>query len=105
MKQMNRLTGVILFLLLVCSHVSWGQAMVSFPGAEGFGRFATGARRHAKPSVYFVPNLTYSGPGSFRKEVSEPGGFVIFNVSGVIRLESILAISPNTTLAGYTSPG
>src|SRR5690606_38015500 len=83
----------------------WGQEMVSFPGAEGFGRFATGARGHANPSVYFVTNLNDSGPGSFRDAVSEPGRFVIFKVSGVIRLESSLAIAPNTTLAGHTAPG
>src|SRR5690606_4004018 len=105
MKQMNRLTGVILFLLLVCSHVSWGQEMVSFPEAEGFGRYATGARGHAAPSVYFVTNLNDSGPGSFRDAVSQPGRFVVFRVSGIIQLQSRVAVAANTTIAGHTAPG
>lgn len=40
-----------------------GSALVAFPGAGGFGRFAKAA---LPPSVYFVTNLNDSEPGFFR---------------------------------------
>ncbi|MCF3108146.1 hypothetical protein LL912_05100 [Niabella sp. CC-SYL272] len=77
----------------------------AFPGAEGFGRFATGARGATDPAVYTVTNLEDSGPGSFRDAVSQPGRFVVFAVTGIIRLKSTVAVAPNTTIAGQTAPG
>ncbi|MGK9127957.1 hypothetical protein M1D52_04280 [Olivibacter sp. SA151] len=79
--------------------------VIAFPGAEGFGRFAQGARGAANPSVYIVTNLNDNGPGSFRDAVSQPGRFVVFAVSGIIRLQSNLSVAANTTIAGQTAPG
>ena len=56
--------------------------LLAFPGAEGFGKYALGARGAENPSIYIVNNLNDSGPGSFRDAVSQPGRFVVFAVSG-----------------------
>lgn len=78
---------------------------LAFPGAEGFGRYATGARGHESPEVYVVTNLDDSGPGSFRDAVSQSGRFVVFAVGGIINLQSRVAIPAHTTIAGQTAPG
>ncbi len=78
---------------------------LAFPGAGGFGRFATGARGVASPQVYVVRNLNDSGPGSFRDAVSQPGRVVVFAVGGVINLQSNVQVAPNVTVAGQTAPG
>jgi len=79
--------------------------LLAFPGAEGFGRFAKGARGASAPSLYVVTNLNDSGPGSFRDAVSKPGRFVVFAVTGIIKLKSTVAVAANTTIAGQTAPG
>ncbi|RYU78562.1 pectate lyase family protein, partial [Hymenobacter persicinus] len=78
---------------------------VAFPGAGGFGRFATGARGVASPSVYIVTNLNDAGPGSFRDAVSQPGRVVTFAVGGIVNLQSNVQVAPNVTVAGQTAPG
>lgn len=75
---------------------------LSFPGAEGFGRFATGGR---VGTVYKVTNLNDAGSGSFRDAVSQPGRTVIFEVSGVIRINDKIRVAPDITIAGQTAPG
>ena len=78
---------------------------LAFPEAEGFGRFAQGARGAAAPEVYIVTNLNDSGAGSFRDAVSQPGRFVVFAVGGIIKLNSDVNVAANTTIAGQTAPG
>jgi hypothetical protein len=78
---------------------------VAFPGAGGFGRYATGARGVSAPSVYVVTNLNDSGPGSFRDAVSQPGRVVTFAVGGIVTLQSNVQVAPNVTVAGQTAPG
>ncbi len=77
---------------------------LAFPGAEGFGRDATGGR---DGKIIFVTNLQDSGPGSFRLAVETSGPrIIIFTLSGNISLKSRLSINkPDITIAGQSSPG
>jgi pectate lyase len=77
----------------------------AFPGAEGFGRYASGGRGGA---VYFVTTLADDGsPGSLRHAVSQPEPrTILFAVSGTIRLNSRLSIQHgDLTVAGQSAPG
>ena len=92
---------LITTLLIALSVVGFAQQL-AFPGAEGFGKYATGGRTG---SVYHVTNLNDSGTGSLRDAVSQPNRIVVFDVAGVIRINSTLAVKPNIYLAGQTAPG
>lgn len=74
----------------------------AFPGAEGFGKWASGGRGG---SVYHVTNLNDSGPGSFRDAVSASNRTVVFDVGGVIRIGDRIVVSKDITIAGQTAPG
>ena len=76
---------------------------ISFPGAEGFGKYTTGGRGGR---VMIVSNLNDDGAGSFRKAVSakEPR-IIVFSVSGTIHLKSRINIAGNCTIAGQSAPG
>ena len=95
-------------LLLASMLMAYGNIeaqQLAFPGAQGWGRFAKGARNSANPTVYHVTNLNDSGTGSLRDAVSQPNRIVVFDVSGVIKLSSRIVFSNNLYVAGQTAPG
>lgn len=80
--------------------------LVAFPGAEGFGAFATGGRGGY---VCVVTNTNDSGAGSLRTclKDDEPR-IVVFRTSGVIALDSNLDLAAENnglTILGQSSPG
>jgi hypothetical protein len=91
-------------LLLLPAYGAIAQTL-AFPGAEGFGRYTTGARGASSRQVYRVTNLNDAGAGSFRDAVSAPGRIVVFTVGGIITLASDVVVAANTTIAGQTAPG
>ncbi|MCD8296666.1 MAG: fibronectin type III domain-containing protein [Prevotella sp.] len=77
--------------------------LLAFPGAQGFGRYATGGRGG---SVYHVTSLEDTNTqGTFRNAVSGTNRIIVFDVSGVIKLTSALVVSGNNTILGQTAPG
>ncbi|MES1188543.1 MAG: hypothetical protein ABUL60_32310 [Myxococcales bacterium] len=76
--------------------------LLAFPGAQGFGKNATGGRAG---TVYHVTNLDDSGPGSFRDAVGTSNRIVVFDVGGYIQLKTAVSAKSNLTIAGQTAPG
>ena len=82
----------------------------AFPGAEGFGRYATGGRPEGTnpTTVYHVTTLEDTGDyGSLRYALTRSGRrIVVFDVSGTVKLKSDLKIqNDNLTVLGQTAPG
>ncbi|RXK58975.1 T9SS type A sorting domain-containing protein [Lacibacter luteus] len=97
--------SVLLLLLSFLSSSILNAQTLAFPEAEGFGRFAQGARANATRQVYIVTNLNDAGAGSFRDAVSQPGRIVVFAVGGIITLQTDVVVAANCTIAGQTAPG
>ena len=77
-------------------------AVKAFPTAEGHGRMATGGRGY---EVVRVTSLADSGAGSLREAVSQSNRTIIFDVAGVIKLNSVLVFKSNQTVLFQTAPG
>jgi pectate lyase len=76
---------------------------IAFPGAEGYGKYATGGRGG---KTFIVLNLNDKGPGSFREAAEAKGKrIIVFAVSGTIHLETKLSIKGDVTIVGQTAPG
>ena len=96
--------SLVFFLNLLATSSVLGQTL-AFPGAEGFGRFATGGDVSGA-TLYHVTNTNDSGPGSFRDAVSVSGRTIVFDVGGIIDYQPPrYAPKPNITIAGQTAPG
>ena len=96
-SRLSRLVCTTAFGLLVSAGtyapgVAAATETLAFPGAEGFGRLASGGRGG---DVYIVTNLDDSGPGSLREGLRSAKGprTVVFGVSGTILLKSKLLLS------------
>jgi autotransporter-associated beta strand protein len=92
--------ALLLVSTIICLQ-SFSQ-LPAFPGAEGFGKYATGGRYG---TVYHVTNLNNSGTGSLRDALSAPNRIVVFDVAGVIRISERMIVSANIYIAGQTAPG
>ena len=103
----------LLFCLIQLLMGSWviaapflldsGVQVLAFPGAEGFGKYATGGRGGV---IFRVTQLGDSGVGSFREAAeSNKIRVIVFAVSGTIHLKKKLIIKGNVTIAGQTAPG
>lgn len=97
----------IMTIGIVCGSLTFVEAqnVLSFPGAEGFGRYTTGGRGG---KVYFVTKLADDGSeGTLRYALNKKGPrYIAFKTGGTIFLESPLRIKEgNVTIAGQTAPG
>ena len=95
-------TKLQLLLTMLAVSVSMSAQQLAFPDAQGWGRYATGGRTG---TVYHVTNLNDSGSGSLRDAVSQPNRIVVFDVAGVIRINSRMSFAKNLYVAGQTAPG
>ncbi|NII27284.1 pectate lyase [Pseudoflavitalea sp. X16] len=109
MRQIILVKGLIYCLLLSCTAQqnlvtsAPGEKAIAFPGAEGFGQYATGGRGG---KVFIVSNLNDDGPGSFREAATAKiPRIIVFAVSGTIHLEKKITLAGNLTIAGQSAPG
>jgi hypothetical protein len=104
--RFNWLAKALFISVCTAFFLNANSQQIAFPGAEGFGKFATGGRGG---QVVKVTNLNDDGPGSFRQALNEYPDqplTVVFNVGGTIELKSPIVIRrSNVTIAGQTAPG
>jgi pectate lyase len=87
------------------SFVNAQGKLSAFPGAEGYGQFATGGRGG---KVIYVTNLNDdNNSGCLRFALNQTGPrIILFKVSGTIQLKSKLTITKgDVTVAGQSAPG
>lgn len=109
MKNTFLHTAILSLLCFIISITAYAQSennrVVSFPGAEGFGKYTTGGRGG---KVFFVTKTDDDGSeGTLRFALEQKGArYIIFKISGTIYLKSPLRIKEgNVTIAGQTAPG
>lgn len=104
----------LLFAIVLATGLISISQQLSFPTAEGAGRFVTGGRgTPTEPTtIYEVTKLTDDGSiGTLRYALTNNSPVanhrtIVFRVSGTIRLTSELKFTrANVTVAGQTAPG
>ncbi len=82
------------------------ERLAAFPGAEGGGMYASGARDTAA-EIYHVTKLDDdNSTGTLRDAVSQSNRIIVFDVAGNIELKNALNIKgSNLTILGQTAPG
>ena len=100
----NWMKPKVFFAAVILSIVQFASAQtkLAFSSAQGFGQFASGGRGG---EIFHVTTLDDSGTNSFRDAVSKPNRIVVFDVSGIIRLKSNVAVSSDISILGQTAPG
>lgn len=84
----------------------YNEDPLAFPGAEGYGRYATGARGSSQREIYRVTNLNTSGNGSFKDAISKENRIIVFAVAGVLDMKKeTYVLKDNQTLLFETAPG
>ena len=106
--KLRRLLTLTALALTVGSTLA-DERQLAFPGAEGYGRYATGGRGG---KVYVVTSLDDCAEnnlkeGTFRWAVKQPGKKIVtFAVNGTIYLTSALNLDcGDLTILGQTAPG
>jgi len=94
-------TSLLAAAILSAAQLVSAQTNLAFSGAEGFGRFTTGG---SGGETVHVTTLNDSGAGSFRDAVSKSHRIVVFDVGGIIRLKSNVAVSSDISIFGDTAP-
>lgn len=89
-------------VILSTAPTLWAQTNLAFPEAEGFGQFTSGG---SGGKTFHVTTLEDAGTNSFRDAVSQPHRIIMFDVGGIIRLKSNIAVSSDLTIQGQTAPG
>ena len=99
-------------LALPTASMAEENSPIAFPGAEGWGRFATGGRGGRVVFVTNTEDYTSSETpieGSLRAALQAEGNdpiTIVFRTSGRIDLKEVLKVNRgNITLAGQTAPG
>ncbi len=103
----NHETNVINFTIV--AEIDTNGAFPAFPGAQGAGAGAVGGGGPGgfNTTVYHVTSLNDDGSyGTLRDAVSSTNRTIVFDLSGVIFLQSPLIITNSfLTIAGQTAPG
>ncbi len=103
---MQKVKTLIFGLFIICLiKASVFAQQLSFPGAEGGGRFSRGGRGGKVIEVTTLSDI--NTVGGLRYAVNQTGArTVVFRVSGTIILNSELQITKDSiTIAGQTAPG
>ncbi len=109
---MKNLICLIIAMILSLPCVAQESDAIAFPGAEGWGRHASGGRGGRIVFVTNTDDYTSSETpieGSFRAAMRSEGNdpiIVVFRTSGRIDLKEVLKVTRgNITIAGQTAPG
>src|SRR5689334_12711554 len=105
LERLFMLSGLFALPVVCATQAAAPATLPAFPGAEGFGRLASGGRGG---DVYEVTTLEDDGPGSLREGFRSAHGprTIVFRTAGTLQLKSRLTLDKSDiTIAGQTAPG